>query len=356
MISYFSLNTAPFIELPLLSSCSLRHSTSKVLSLGAASGYVCTFVNFVACVLVFVCYFFWISSLILDNSCKLCHLVSVSFISNTFFFTGSYTSCTAVSEGEGGGSLAGLPAFVEMGPIGHSPTKANPIKQKKCVGESCANLFAPSTVSDTLCPSCKTPPTGFTPVGGKKSVEKRGSDNLSPIMQPESKASKNDESMDESEGIPLNNQTSISGLNSQAISSYMAAAAKDLANSEQKDKELANLRAVNIQLVKEITQVKLALADSAVKIYILEKAASEAQIKTQDVNNGAPPSVTTARPGKKVSYANVAKISKKPVFTLMAKVAQPGGSVSVKQVHSLIDFENDGPQCRAFVLTKTKSR
>ena len=160
--------------------------------------------------------------------------------------------------------------------------------------------------------------------------------------------------MDESEGIPLNNQTSISGLNSQAISSYMAAAAKDLANSEQKDKELANLRAVNIQLVKEITQVKLALADSAVKIYILEKAASEAQIKTQDVNNGAPPSVTTARPGKKVSYANVAKISKKPVFTLMAKVAQPGGSVSVKQVHSLIDFENDGPPVQSLRVDKDK--
>ena len=47
-----------------------------------------------------------------------------------FLFTVSYSSCTAVSEGEGEGSLAGLPAFVEIGPIGHSPTKANPIKRK----------------------------------------------------------------------------------------------------------------------------------------------------------------------------------------------------------------------------------
>jgi hypothetical protein len=59
--------------------------------------------------------------------------------------------------------------------------------------------------------------------------------------------------MEEITDLPLNNQTSITGLNSsqsQVISSYMAAAAKEVANSEQKEKELANLRAVNIQLVK----------------------------------------------------------------------------------------------------------
>jgi len=243
---------------------------------------------------------------------------------------------------------------LEMGPIGHSPNKANPVKQKKCNGESCTNQFSPSTVSDTLCQSCKAPPTGFTPVGGKKSVEKRGSDTLSPITQPEAKASKNDESREESEGILLNNHTSISGLNSQVISSYMAAAAKDTANNEQKDRELANLRAVNNQLVKELTQVKLALADSAVKIFNLEKAASETLNRPKGVNNGAPPSVTTARPEKKISYANVAKITKKPVFTLMAKVAQPGGSVSVKQVHSFIDFENDGPPVQSLRVENDK--
>jgi hypothetical protein len=39
----------------------------------------------------------------------------------------------------------------------------------------------------------------------------------------------------------------------------------------------------------------------------------------------------------------VTKKTKKPFFTLMAKVAEPGSTVSVKQVHSLLDFEKDGP-------------
>ena len=60
------------------------------------------------------------------------------------------------------------------------------------------------------------------------------------------------------------------------------------------------------------------------------------------VNNTAPSGVGPARPGKK-SYANATKVSKKPLFTLMAKVAEPGSSVSVKQIHSLLDFEKDGP-------------